>query len=80
MTNHRLWPPRFSLRGLMFFVLAIAIALVGFDAWRRTTSARNARAECERLMYYWDVGVIQTAEVIEASQRVLEAERRQWIS
>jgi hypothetical protein len=80
MGEQRRWLPRFGLRGLMLFVLVVAIPLTGFDYWRRAENVRAARANWERLIDHWEAGVIPTAEPIEASQNLFDAERRQWFS
>ena len=79
-SNHRFWPPRFSLRALMLAVLAVAVGLAGFGAWRRVRDARVARAEFDRLSAAWSAGVLRTTELIDGAERVFEAERRQWFS
>ena len=74
------WPPRFSLRMLMLFVLAAAIVFAGFESRRRMQHARNARAEFEHHDESWKLGVIRPEVIIQASQNLLAAEPRQWFS
>jgi hypothetical protein len=78
--KRRFWPPRFGLRALLLFVLVIAVALAFWDGWRRRQNARNARAEFQRHNYSYNLGVIRPDVIIEASQNLLAAERRQWFS
>ena len=58
MRHHRFWPPRFGLRALLLIVLAAAVVSAGFESRRRTQHARDARAEFERLMEGWKLGVV----------------------
>jgi hypothetical protein len=71
---------QFSLRNLLLFVAVVAVSLTGADVWRRAQNAEDARAEFERTMAAWQVGVVTKQELIEASENVMEAERRQWFS
>jgi hypothetical protein len=80
MMNLQFWPPRFGLRALLVFVLVVSVALAFLDGWRRTQQARNARAEFERHNAAWKLGVIRPEVIIDASQNLLAAERRQWFS
>jgi hypothetical protein len=80
LQKRRFWPPRFGLVVLMLFVLAAAVVFAGFESWRRAQHARNARAEFERHNESWNLGVIRPEVIIEASQNLLAAERRQWFS